>query len=114
MPIINKTKDSVLADSFEECRSFWQQTKGMMFRKKVVPLVFRFSKEQIVNLHSWFCPDNIDLVFLDENWEVVELQPEWPPWSSFSPQKAFMFLLELPAETIWKSGTQLGDVIHIH
>ena len=113
MTIINVTKDSVLAHSFEECKTFWQQTKGMMFRKEVVPLVFMFSKEQIVKLHSWFCPDNIDLVFLDEGWEVVELQPEWETWSSYRPQKKFMFLLELPRGTIWRSGTQVGDIVHI-
>ncbi len=113
MPIINATKDSVLAHSFEECKTYWQQTKGMMFRKKVVPLLFSFPKEQIVRLHSWFCRDNIDLVFLDESWEVVELRPEWEPWDIYSPRKPFMFLLEFPAGTIWKSGTQLGDVVHI-
>jgi len=113
MPIINRTKDSVLAGSFEECRTFWQQTKGMMFRKEVVPLVFTFPKEQIVKLHSWFCPDNIDLVFLDENWEVVELQPEWDTYSSYVTTKPCMFLLELPGGTIFKTGTQVGDVIHI-
>ncbi|MBW2970409.1 DUF192 domain-containing protein [Candidatus Woesearchaeota archaeon] len=113
MSIVNKTRDVVLAGSFEECCSFWQQTRGMMFRKEVVPLLFAFPKEQIVKLHSWFCPDHMDLVFLDENWEVVELQPEWPPWSSYSPGKPFMFLLELPGGTIYRSNTQLGDVINI-
>jgi len=113
MPIINKTKESVLADSFEECKTWWEQTKGMMFRKEVVPLVFRFPKEQIVKLHSWFCPDNMDLVFLDETWEVVELQSEWDTWSSYHPQKQCMFLLELPRGTIFKTGTQIGDVVHI-
>jgi uncharacterized membrane protein (UPF0127 family) len=113
MPIVNRTKDVVLAHSFEECKSWWEQTRGLMFRKEVVPLVFVFSKEQTLKLHSWFCPDNIDLVFLDENWEVVELQQEWEPWSSYSSQKPSMFLLELPRGTIWKTGTQLGDVVNI-
>ncbi|MEM3154004.1 MAG: DUF192 domain-containing protein [Candidatus Woesearchaeota archaeon] len=113
MPIINKTKNSVLADSFEECVTFWQQTRGMMFRKKVVPLVFKFPKEQKVKLHSWFCPGNIDLVFLDENWEVVETFPEWEPGSSYESKRPCLFLLELPAGTIFRTGTQAGDVVHI-
>ena len=113
MPIINKTKDSILAKNFEECRSFWQQTRGMMFRKQVVPLVFAFRKEQAVKLHSWFCPDHMDLVFLNENWEVVELQAEWPPRSNYVPQRSFMFLLELPRGTIWRTNTELGDIVHI-
>jgi uncharacterized membrane protein (UPF0127 family) len=113
MPIINNSKDTVLAESFEECRSPWQQFRGMMFRSKVVPLVFFFSREKIMPLHSWFCPDNMDLVFLDENWEVVELQSEWPPRSKYRPRSPSMFLLELPSGTIWKTGTEIGDVVQI-
>ncbi len=113
MPIINKTKDSVLADSFEECTSFWQQTRGMMFRKEVVPLVFVFPREKIIKLHSWFCPGNMDLIFLDESWEVVELQHDWSTRSTYTPQRPFMFLLELPSGTIFRTGTQVGDVLHI-
>ena len=113
MPILNHTKNAVLANSFEECVTFWQQTRGMMFRKKVVPLLFAFPKEQTVKLHSWFCPDHMDLIFLDENWEVVELQPEWPPKKSYQPENKFMFLLELPRGTIWETNTKLGDVIQI-
>jgi len=113
MPIVNCTKDTVLAQEFEECRSYWQQTRGMMFRKKVVPLLFVFPKEQITRLHSWFCPDHMDLVFLNENWEVVEVQAEWPTRSSYTPTKPAMFLLELPRKTIWKTQTQVGDVMQI-
>lgn len=113
MRIVNHSQDSVLADSFEECVTWWEQTKGMMFRREVVPLVFRFPKEQVLKLHSWFCRDSIDLVFLDENWEVVELQSEWENWSSYKSQKQAMFLLELPKGAIFRSGTRVGDVIHL-
>lgn len=113
MPIMNRTRDSILADGFEECNSAWEQTKGMMFRKKVKPLVFNFDNQGVVKLHSWFCPDHMDLIFLDENWQIVELQAEWPPWSSYKSQVPFMFLLELPRGTIYNSRTQVGDVVHI-
>ncbi len=112
MQIKNITKETVLAESFEECRTWWSQTRGMMFRKKVVPLVFVFPKEQIIRLHSWFCPGVMDLVFLDENWEVVEIVSEWRPRSSYSSKKA-MFLLELPVGTIAHSRTDVGDVVQI-
>lgn len=113
MPIVNHTKNAVIADSFEECATFWQQLRGMMFRKEVVPLVFRFSKEQTVNLHSHFCPDAMDLLFLDETWEVVEMHSEWQPKSTYKSRAPAMFLLELPAGSIWKSSTEVGDVVQI-
>jgi len=113
MRIVNISRNSVLADSFNECVSFFEQMRGMMFRKKVVPLVFRFPKMQCISLHSWFCPDVMDLVFLDESWEVVELHSDWSKWSSYSPMHSFMFLLELPAGTIAHSKTEIGDIVHI-
>ena len=113
MRIINATKKTTLADSFEECRTWWEQTKGMMFRKKVVPLVFVFRKEQTVRLHSWFCPGSMDLIFLDENWWVIEILSEWKPRSSYYSSKKGMFLLELPAGTIARSRTDIGDVVQI-
>ena len=85
----------------------------MMFRKAVVPLVFYFNREKTISLHSWFCPDSMDLVFLDENWEVVELLSEWKQRSSYTSQKQAMFLLELPAGTIAESKTEVGDVVQI-
>ncbi len=113
MPIVNKTKDSVLSESFEECHTVFHQTLGMMFRKEVVPLVFYFNNEQIVRLHSWFCPAPMDLVLLDENWVVVEMLSEWLPKSTFTSSKQAMFLLELPVGSIAHSGTDVGDVVNI-
>lgn len=113
MPIINRSKESVLAETYEECRTFWQQTRGMMFRSKVVPLLFIFPKAKIVKLHSHFCPGHMDLVFLNENWEVVEMQSEWPPGSKYAPQQPYIFLLELPPGTIAKTQTEVGDVVNI-
>jgi len=55
----------------------------------------------------------MDLVFLDENWEVVELLSEWKQRSSYTSQKQAMFLLELPAGTIAESKTEVGDVVQI-
>lgn len=113
MPITNITKKTNIANSFEECTSWWEQTKGMMFRKKVVPLLFIFPKEQTIKLHSWFCPGAMDLILLDENWEVVEIFSEWHKRSSYSSTKKAMFLLELPASTIAESRTDIGDIVQI-
>lgn len=87
--------------------------RGMMFRKKVVPLLFVFPKEQYVHLHSWFCPGLMDLVLIDEDWVVVELLSDWHPRSKFSSKKKCIFLLELPPGSIAHSNTEVGDVLHI-
>jgi len=113
MPIVNFTKKMLIAQTFEECRSFWEQVKGMMFRERVVPLLFRFPNEQHISLHSWFCPDAMDLVFLDESWSVVEVFSEWEKGSSYKNSQPAMFLLELPVGTVARTNTEVGDVVHI-
>lgn len=113
MRIVNATKNAVIADSFEECSSFWEQTKGMMFRKEVVPLVFTFPKMQRISLHSWFCPGAMDLIFLDDGWEVVETCSAWEPRNSYRSGKEALVLLELPEGTVWRTKTQVGDTVHI-
>ncbi|MBI4146180.1 DUF192 domain-containing protein [Candidatus Woesearchaeota archaeon] len=113
MPILNATRQTILAVSFEECRTFWEQTRGMMFRKEVIPLVFHFEKEQTIRLHSWFCPGAMDLVFLNDAWEVVEMRSEWEPKSSYHSFRPALFLLELPVGTIAQSKTEVGDVVQI-
>lgn len=111
--IVNFSKGTELCSSFESCDSVFQQLRGMMFRKNVVPLLFSFPKEQFVRLHSWFCPGLIDLVLLDEQWVVVELLSDWPKRSGFHSKRKCMFVLELPPGTIAKSGTEVGDVVQI-
>jgi len=113
MPIINATKKTTLAATFEECTTYWQQTKGMMFRKRTEALLFPFPKEQTIRLHSYFCPDAIDLIFLDSSWEVVEIKSEWEKRSTYANTRPAQFLLEMPPGTIAQSRTDVGDVVHI-
>lgn len=111
--IKNITKDKIIASSFEDCRTWWQQTRGLMFRKEIIPLVFTFGKPKRIALHSYFVKEPIDLVFLNDAWEVVELVSEWTPRNTFKSEREAMFLMELPMGTIEKSETEVGDVVHL-
>lgn len=111
MPIVNATKNTVLAEQFEEAKTPKQQFRGLMFRK-VTPLVFYFDKEQHIELHSFFCK-TMDLVFLNDEWEVVELFREWSPWRIYKSRNKALFLLELPAGSIFRSRTEVGDVVQL-
>jgi len=112
MPIVNSTKDTVLAESYDEARTWKEQFRGLMF-KEITPLVFVFDKEQRVDLHSWFCKGAIDLVFLNDEWEVVEIFREWSPWRTYRSNNRALFLLELPAGTVFKSRTEVGDTLQL-
>lgn len=108
--IFNVSKETVIADDFSRAVTPWQQTRGLMF-KKISPLVFEFSKEQKVSLHSFFCR-TMDLIFLNDEWEVVELYREWSPFCLYFSKEPAKFLIELPPGSIFNSSTMLGDIVH--
>ena len=109
--IINKTNKKKIAGRYLECSSILSQIRGMMFRKKVIPLVFTFSEERKVNLHSFFCKE-MDLVFLNSKFEVVEMKKNWKPFSFYSSKRKAKFLLELPTGSIYKR-IELGDLFSV-
>ena|SRR3989344_8293810 len=113
MRIVNASRNTIIASSCEECKTFWEQTRGMMFRKEVVPLIFSFPKPQHVHLHSWFCPGAMDLVLLNDSWEVVEINSEWEKRGSYASRQECVILLELPVGTIAQTRTEVGDVVHL-
>ena len=110
--IINKTKKRKIADSYIECSSLLSQIRGMMFRKKVIPLVFIFSRERRVNLHSFFCKE-MDLVFLNNKFRVIEMKKNWKPFSFYTSKKKAKILLELPVGSILTRKIDIRDWIRI-
>ena len=103
----------IIVKNYEVCDSFFRKLRGMMFRKKTVPLLFSFSKEKRISLHSLFCPGKMDIILLDKNMKVVEIKEGWRNWSFYNSKKQCKYLLELPGGSIAKSRTRLGDSIKI-
>jgi hypothetical protein len=53
----------------------------------------------------------IDAVFLDRERRVVKVAPRLRPWVLVSGARAADAVLELPAGTASRTGTQAGDVL---
>lgn len=84
-----------------------------MFSKKLTPTVLAFSRESRANIHTFFVRHFLDVLFLNDQWEVVELVQGLAPRSFYAPKHKAMFIVELPEGAIAKSKTTLGDVINI-
>lgn len=111
--IINKTKKKKIADDYIECSSILSQVRGMMFRKNVIPLVFIFFKERKINLHSFFCKE-MDLVFLNSKFKVVEIKENWKPFSFYFSKKKARILIELPSGAVSKNKLSVGNLVIIN
>ena len=106
--------DADLADSFAS------KLLGIMFRGTVLrakfsrPLLFVFSREsrRENSIHSFFCFEKFDAVFLDSKKEITETIPSIRPWNPLIVPKApCKYLIELPSGKAGAFGLKEGAVL---
>lgn len=110
MKIINQTRSSLVADSAVVAKSFFLRAKGLLGKKSF------FSGQALIiehcrAIHMFFMRFSIDVVFTDKNYVVVGVVENIKPFcvSPFFLKAAYA--IELPAGTVSRSQTRLGDRI---
>lgn len=119
MKIINKTRNTVLADQVELATGIWHKTLGLMFRSDIADsagFLMEFGNEGfhgIWMLGMRFC---IDLVFIDREKEVINIFDNLKPvslnpmtWKVYKPSKPAKWALELKSGSIRKKKTTVRD-----
>jgi hypothetical protein len=110
--IKNITKDKILAQNCNICRNFLTRGLGLMFKKKMTPTVLAFRKQNTAAIHTYFVKHYLDILFLNDQWEVIDLIEGLQPKNFYTPKQKAMFVVELPEGAIAKSKTSVGDVIN--
>ena len=114
----NVTRGTTLATSVEVATSFWARFMGLMGRSALLPDHGVWIAPGN-GIHMFFMRFAIDAVFLsrrdaDGGRRVVGLSRGLRPWVGLVPfVRHADGTLELPAGTIDRTGTQLGDEIRI-
>ena len=112
MKITNISKKKSFNIPIEIADNGFSRMRGLMFRKKVVPLLFIFDSPGIFPIHSHFCPEEFDAVYVSQSGVVTEIFRRIPPgMDRITPAKAASFLLELPIEITDKLKIAVGDSI---
>lgn len=112
MKITNISKKKSLSISIEIADNDFLRMRGLMFRKKTVPILFIFDSPGIFPIHSHFCPEEFDAVYVSQSGVVTEIFRRIPPGvDRITPAKAASYLLELPAEITGKLKIAVGDSI---
>ena len=109
--IKNITKGNIVSQHYILCNSLLSQARGMMFRKRPLPLVFEFSREKINALHMMFVFFPIDVIFLDKDKEIVEIKENLRPFSFYNPKNRSRYVVELEKGSIAQSRSAIGDVV---
>ncbi len=108
--IVNATRAATLHAAPRWAISPWEQARGFMFQAPGDDaIVFLFLPARRARIHMWFVFGPLDLVALDGRGAVVALKEELRPWRLWDPGRDVSALLELPAGTIRRTGTKVGD-----
>ncbi len=112
MQAINVTRGMPLATSGLHARSLWARSRGLLGRKGMMPgegLLL----DPCSGIHSFFMAFPFDSIFLDREGKAIHLIRNM----SSMRMSRYVFkakaVLELPAGTIDRTGTELGDKIAI-
>jgi len=90
-----------------------QQAHGLMFRRPGPGdcVIFPLLPAQVARLHMWFVFGPIDVVCLDGRGTVVALKERFRPWTFWSSGVPVSCAIELPAGTVARTGTRVGDCV---
>ncbi|MCX8174983.1 MAG: DUF192 domain-containing protein [Candidatus Micrarchaeota archaeon] len=112
MELSNLTKRKSVVADVEIADTEFLRVRGLMFRKKVVPILFIFPSDGIYPIHSHFCPGEFDAVYVSSEGRVVEIFRRIPPGKDLVlPQKKARYLLELPPRLTTQLKIEEGDAI---
>jgi uncharacterized membrane protein (UPF0127 family) len=108
----NITRHVLLAENIEIADSFWGRLKGLLDKSSFLAGTGLLIKP-CNSIHSLFMRFIFDAVFLDGNFKVVYQMAEIHPFRISPIVHDAQMVLELPAGTISKTGTKIGDQLFL-
>lgn len=105
---IEKSIDVIFAE--DKLRSFL----GLMGRKVDLEraLAIMFPKQDQYGIHTYFMRDSMDVVFLDEKSDVVDLKKSVEPWNSLDPVEC-KYIIESGTDFIDSLEIEIGDFVTV-
>lgn len=112
MPVKNVTRNTIIASRSKVADSAIGRAVGLMFSKPTQSaMILRFGRETAISLHTYFVFFPIDILFVDSKLRVVELVSAMQPFTTYSAKCRASYVVELPAGTVRKTRTKVGDEI---
>ncbi len=114
MPITNISRKKKSNLAVERLSTSFARTRGLMFRKKAVPLLFVFDSIGVYPIHSLFVFFPFDAIYLSPDFVVNELYESVPPFLPLlAPKIPSKYLLELPAGIAKELSIKKGDALSV-
>jgi uncharacterized membrane protein (UPF0127 family) len=110
MKLVNLSNGEVLAEQVMEARTFMQRLKGLMLTK-VLPAGNGLHITPCRSVHTFFMNYSIDVLHLDSGSSIVALEPDLKPGRVGKSNRTTASVVELPAGTIARTKTELGQAV---
>lgn len=108
----NVTREKILADSLDVADTFTKSMMGLM-GKSCLEKGRGLWIKPCQSIHTFWMRFPIDVLFLDKQGVVVHFIESMKPFRVSRHVLKARSVLELPAWSIKKSGTQMGDCIEV-
>jgi len=111
MIVTNVTRTAVLSNRCRFANSFWKRLVGLLDHKAMAEgegLLL----DHCQGIHTFGMRFPIDVLYLDKDFHVLQTVTNLRPFRA-SLLRTTAFVLELPAGTIHRTRTVVGDEIHI-
>jgi len=110
----NVTRNAYLATELIKAGTHWSRLRGLMgTRSGKFPAGKGLWITPCRGVHTLGMRFAIDVVYLDSSHIVVHMEEALKPWRVAPVRLRAASVLELPPTTVSKTGTALGDEIHI-
>ena len=109
MRILNRTKQTVIAEQVRHARTFGEKLIGLIHRKEAHPLLMKTR----FGIHTFGMKFPIDVIVFDRQGIIQTLQPNMRPGSFVFWRSVAPYVLELPAGRIDASRAEVGDEVAV-
>lgn len=110
--IINTTRAAVLADHAGLADSIMARTVGLM-GQAALPSGSGLVLDPCTSIHMFFMRFAIDALYVAQNGVVLRVVPHLRPWWLGPIILRSRYVVELPAGTAARTGTQPGDILRL-
>ena len=107
MKILNKTKNTVIADDVVEAGSLIDKTLGLLKYSQPQALIMKTR----FGIHTFGMKFPIDVIILDDKGQVVKVKEKLKPGRAFLWNPKYNTVLELPDGSIASSKTKTDDIL---
>jgi uncharacterized membrane protein (UPF0127 family) len=112
LKVVNLTNGAELVNHLATADTFFKRLKGLMFSKSL-PAGHGLLIRPCQSIHTYFMKYSIDVLYLSNDFEIVGLDETLKPAKVGKYQKRAHSVLELPAGTIRKTETNIGNYLTI-